>query len=388
MVAAIVTLGMLRGPRAWASDDRPEGRRFLRGPWTRPRLLDLARDAGIAVAPYLAVVALAWVSIAGGVGFGDATWPFVAGAVTIVVGRTPTLFAIATASAIVLFTIVLAIPVETRVRTFYGVTEIRARGDVAYAEYHGTTLHGVQYRDGRSSVPTTYYVAAGPIGDVFTDVRARVGPATIGIVGLGTGTLAAYSVPGDELTYFEIDPAVVDLATSGGWFTYLADAPVEPRVVVGDARLSLQGEPQRTYDLLVFDAFSSDAIPAHLLTREAMAMFAQKLQARRAHGLPSVESLLRPPAGRDRDRERGRTGCRGPELPAGAGPHRGDRGRGLRMGRGGLIRGDRPVPAVGLDAPTTGRRPDGRLLGCHAHAALSGGATRTPGAAWCDRAPR
>ncbi len=138
--------------------------------------------------------------------------------------------------------------------------------------------HGVQYWDVRSREPTAYYVRAGPLGDVFKDLRRRMGPAAIGVVGLGTGTIAAYAQPGDRLTFFEIDPAVAKLASSGTYFSYLDDAPVETRIVPGDARLSLEDEPDASYDLLVLDAFSSDAVPTHLLTREAIEMYGRKLR--------------------------------------------------------------------------------------------------------------
>jgi spermidine synthase len=118
-------------------------------------------------------------------------------------------------------------------------------------------------------LPTTYYGRNGPVGDVFAVAAAR-SDSQVGIVGLGAGTLAAYDVPGMAITYYEIDPVVVRVASDPTLFTYLADAPTKPAIVLGDARLSLRDTPDAIYDLLVLDAFSSDAVPVHLLTVEAL----------------------------------------------------------------------------------------------------------------------
>jgi SAM-dependent methyltransferase len=141
---------------------------------------------------------------------------------------------------------------------------------------NGTTLHGVQYLDAaRRGRPATYYVEDGPIGDVFRLLRAQPAAAggagrTVGIVGLGAGGLAAYSQAGDRWTYYEIDPVVVRVARDPAFFTYLRDAAAPPEVVVGDGRLELERVADGAHDLLVLDAFSSDAIPVHLLTVEAL----------------------------------------------------------------------------------------------------------------------
>jgi SAM-dependent methyltransferase len=101
---------------------------------------------------------------------------------------------------------------------------------------------------------------------------------SVGVVGLGTGALAAYAKPGQSWTFYEIDPVVVHLARDAGYFSFLKNAAVPVRVVVGDARLSLAAEPDRAFDLLVLDAFSSDAVPVHLLTREAVRLYLSKLK--------------------------------------------------------------------------------------------------------------
>jgi spermidine synthase len=144
---------------------------------------------------------------------------------------------------------------------------------------HGTTRHGAQYPDPQlRRFATAYYHPSGPIGEVFAalggDPRAR----RVGIVGLGTGTLAAYGGPDRYLSFYELDPEVVRIAKDPALFTYLAEAPGPVDVVVGDGRLSLAATHDGEFGLLVLDAFSSDAIPVHLLTREAVAVYLRKLQ--------------------------------------------------------------------------------------------------------------
>ena len=170
-------------------------------------------------------------------------------------------------------------------RSFFGVLHVDVfhyDGDlVKHRLMHGSTMHGEQSRDPDDALdPWTYYCHSGPVGDVF-DARERrpefLHGGHIGVVGLGTGTVAAYAKPGQSLTYFEIDGAVRDIATDRKYFTYLADCKVEPRYCMGDARMTLELEPDSQFDLLIIDAFSSDAIPVHLLTREAVEMYMKKL---------------------------------------------------------------------------------------------------------------
>jgi SAM-dependent methyltransferase len=137
---------------------------------------------------------------------------------------------------------------------------------------HGTTLHGAQavnphYR----CKPLVYYAAETPIGQVFTASQAARPALRIGAVGLGTGSVAAYVRPADHLTFFEIDPLVIKIAHDSGDFDYTtkcAKGPVD--FVLGDARLTLEKQPKDEFDILLIDAFSSDAVPAHLLTVEAV----------------------------------------------------------------------------------------------------------------------
>ncbi|MCF2970226.1 fused MFS/spermidine synthase [Synechococcus sp. Nb3U1] len=145
---------------------------------------------------------------------------------------------------------------------------------------HGTTLHGTEQLDTEPAEPLTYFARSGPVGQVFTAFRTQVtDPAPeIAVLGLGIGTLAAYAQAGDRWTFFELDPAVEQLART--YFSYLDGylGEAEPTVILGDARLSLGRIPDSRYDLMVMDAFSSDAVPVHLLTQEALALYLAKLK--------------------------------------------------------------------------------------------------------------
>jgi hypothetical protein len=165
-------------------------------------------------------------------------------------------------------------------RSFFGIHRVltmRTPDGLMHRLVHGTTLHGVQwYEPARCDEPLSYYHRSGPAGQVFAEFGQAPRATRIGVVGLGTGALAAYAEPGQSWTYFEIDPAVVRIASNPDWFCFLAHAAVKPRIVLGDARLSLAADTTR-YDLLVLDAYSSDAIPVHLLTREALRQYFERL---------------------------------------------------------------------------------------------------------------
>jgi hypothetical protein len=142
---------------------------------------------------------------------------------------------------------------------------------------HGGIVHGLQRIDRRARVEAAaYFHPTGPIGQVFNSV-ATMPRRRVGVIGLGVGTLAAYSRAGEEWTFYEIDPAVVEIARDERYFSYLSESPAHLNVVLGDARLSLKSAPDQTYDLLILDAFSSDSIPVHLLTREALQLYMSKL---------------------------------------------------------------------------------------------------------------
>jgi len=128
------------------------------------------------------------------------------------------------------------------------------------------------------TTPLTYYSRPGPIGQLFSEYDAVSQNWNIGSVGLGAGALACYTKEGQHWRFYEIDPLVVELASNPLWFNYLHRCNPQADMVVGDARLSLAKEPEHSFDLLVLDAFSSDAIPTHLLTKEAMELYLSKLK--------------------------------------------------------------------------------------------------------------
>ena len=164
-------------------------------------------------------------------------------------------------------------------RTFFGVHRVKRDAEQGYQMLvHGTTLHGGQsLAPHRRLEPLTYYGTDGPLGQVFAALEPPPGRRRVAVVGLGTGTIACYGAPGEQWRYYEIDPAVERIARDPRYFTYLRDCPPSVEVVLGDARQSLMDAPDQQYDLIVLDAFSSDAIPVHLLTREALALYLAKL---------------------------------------------------------------------------------------------------------------
>ncbi len=162
-------------------------------------------------------------------------------------------------------------------RSFFGVHRVLQSKEYR-SLVHGNTTHGRQSSDPKlSTLPLTYYYPTGPIGQIFTKAPLMDRVQKVGLVGLGVGSLAAYGKPGQDFTYFEIDPEVLFLARDSGYFTFLKEAKANMRYVLGDARLTLAKEPDHSYDLIVLDAFSSDAIPTHLLTLEAIQMYERKL---------------------------------------------------------------------------------------------------------------
>ena len=168
-----------------------------------------------------------------------------------------------------------------RGRSFFGVHRVfeLPERNLRYL-IHGGVVHGIQHLDrGKRREPSTYFHKTGPIGQLFTAFQGRQDKRRIGVIGLGIGTLAAYGERGQEWTFFEIDPAIADLASDPKQFTYLSDSPARKRIVLGDARIALVKEPADAFDVLVVDAFSSDAVPVHLLTREALQLYLQKLDA-------------------------------------------------------------------------------------------------------------
>jgi len=162
-------------------------------------------------------------------------------------------------------------------RSFFGVlrqsdTQVPSIGGPVRMLSHGTTLHGAQAVDPRWRCnPLVYYATSTPIGQVFLAKQRETPSLRIGAVGLGTGSVSAYVRPGDRLTFFEIDPLVIRISSDPNHFSYTTRCAKGPvNYVLGDARLTLAQQPADVFDILLIDAFSSDAVPTHLLTEEAV----------------------------------------------------------------------------------------------------------------------
>ncbi len=167
-----------------------------------------------------------------------------------------------------------------RERSYFGIYAVQENEEGDRLLMHGTTIHGIQRSEEYGSrTPTAYYGRTSGIGLALQQAPELFGEnARIGVVGLGVGTLACYRQPGQEWTFFEIDPVVHHYSTRG-LFTFLDQCAPDEEVVIGDARLELEGRPEASFDLLAIDAFSSDAIPLHLLTREALDIYFDRLAA-------------------------------------------------------------------------------------------------------------
>jgi spermidine synthase len=171
-------------------------------------------------------------------------------------------------------------------RSFYGVYTVKTldiSGGVYHALVDGSTIHGMQSEDpARGAQPLLYFYRGSPVGQVFRAVRVSHPSARVGVIGLGVGSLGCYARPGDRWTFFELDPDIERIADDRKLFTLLSRCDAHARVVLGDGRLSLAKQPKRSFDLIVLDAFNSESVPVHLLTREALAIYTSKL---RPHGI-------------------------------------------------------------------------------------------------------
>ena len=165
-----------------------------------------------------------------------------------------------------------------RERNFFGVREVREDApNQMRVLMHGTTKHGGQSTDpARRREPPSYHNRQGPLGDVFRALPSHAG-RRVAVIGLGTGAMAAYAGAGEDWVFYEIDPDIARLARDARYFTYLQDTRASVQIVLGDGRLSLAQAPNHHYDLIFIDAFSSDAIPTHLLTLEALSVYRSKL---------------------------------------------------------------------------------------------------------------
>ncbi len=172
-------------------------------------------------------------------------------------------------------------------RSYFGVYRVQSADDGAFHTLiHGTTLHGAQrVRDDEGNpvddpTPATYYYPNSPMALTIGKVRERLGDAKgrYGIVGLGSGSLACHAKEGEAWRFFEIDPVIVGIAKNERYFTFLKHCQPQPDIVMGDARLTMAKEASGSFDLIIVDAFSSDAVPVHLMTAEALRLYIDKLK--------------------------------------------------------------------------------------------------------------
>src|ERR687883_368461 len=258
---------------------------------SRPRLLD-ARflDIALPLALGIVVAALSWgVDV-----ILDPRWTSVAFGLLIGIGvglclwfayssSRPIRFGLGIAALIIAGTLTAGTTSLYEARSFFGVYKVIGDEGTQNTEHtltHGDTNHGAQIFDGSNPpTPTTYYHRTGPIGQLFDALPNDTARAPFATIGLGTGTMACYAQPGQQMTFYEIDPLVEKMARDPNLFSYLRDCPGDINVVLGDARLSLDRATDRQYGVIVADAFSSDAVPVHLMTREALGLYLAKLRS-------------------------------------------------------------------------------------------------------------
>jgi hypothetical protein len=192
--------------------------------------------------------------------------------------KRPIRFAAAVASILAVGA-VFAVPHSTvhSERSFFGVSRIKEDREGYRILMHGHIVHGAQNPKAPRE-PQLYYNAQGPLGPFFDKARTLGLTGRVGVIGLGTGMIASYGRAGERWTFYEIDPAVERIARA--YFSYLADSPAAPDVKIGDGRRSLAQEPNGSFGLIVIDAFSGDALPAHLMTREALQLYLSKVSER------------------------------------------------------------------------------------------------------------
>ncbi len=194
--------------------------------------------------------------------------------------------------AYLMFLAIVALPSSVKrgeaERSYFGVYRVTLSNDGDFHILtHGTTLHGAQrIRDSDGAyqddlTPTTYYHPKSPMARTIATVRERLAEqgrkGRYGIIGLGTGSLACYALDGERWRFFEIDPLVVKIASTPERFSFLHHCQPQPDIVIGDARLTIAKEPAESFDLIIVDAFTSDAVPVHLMTAEALRVYASKL---------------------------------------------------------------------------------------------------------------
>lgn len=275
---AIALVGLMMPPRA------KQGQGLV--PPKLDHALDLIVPAALALFLYLGAAAL-----------GSATHGLIGQLVMIglpvlvvyLTSRRPIRFSLSLGAVLVLAELMPGMDarIVLRQRTFFGYYRVveepgSAEEPRRFRLLHGTTSHGVQLDDPRrADTPTSYYTEDGPVGDVMRFLQDRRPTHRGAIVGLGIGSLAAYARKGDHLTYYEIDPAVREIAENERFFTFIPHAIARGAEIdyeIGDARLTLSRSPDDAFDFIVVDAFSSDAIPIHLLTTEAIELYFRKIR--------------------------------------------------------------------------------------------------------------
>lgn len=261
-IVIVLALALRPGPRGPRADAR-----FFKK--TTDLVLPLAIAGGVIVA-LIALNVAGWLTV-----LTYAATLAVALLAVVLLVRRPVRFA-AGIAALVLIPVLLGQKTLHTERTFFGVLKVE-NSDRTHRFVHGTTLHGVEnFTPGWRDEPLSYYSRQGPLGQLFRQLGDKI--HSVGAIGLGAGTIAAYGKTGDRFTFYEIDPAVARIASNPRYFTFLSDSKADIRIVIGDGRLTIAEAPRRAYDLLVLDAFSSDAVPVHLLTREAVALYLSKLR--------------------------------------------------------------------------------------------------------------
>jgi len=180
--------------------------------------------------------------------------------------------------------VTLSPDIEHRERNFFGVVSTQISRDGRFRLLmHGTTIHGAErladLEPSRARPePLTYYATGGPLAAGIEIARREKGALSVGVVGLGAGSLACEAEAWDDWRFFEINPAVIRVARDQRYFNFLAHCAPNAPILIGDARLTLKGEKDGAFDVLVIDAFSSDAIPVHLITGEALRLYAKKIR--------------------------------------------------------------------------------------------------------------
>ena len=193
----------------------------------------------------------------------------------------PIRFGLATAAMLLLALVpVGSQPVIFQQRDFYGVHKVVTDpAATRHALIDGGTIHGLQLLDPRMrDLPAAYYSSSGPAGDLFAAEQPVDASWSVAVIGLGAGAMACYAQPQQTWTFYEIDPVVAQIARDPSLFTFLRDCTPQARIVLGDGRLTIARAPDHSYDLIVLDAFGSDSVPVHLITREAIQLYLSKLR--------------------------------------------------------------------------------------------------------------